>query len=411
MGLRSLLGLISVALAFSLVACDTDKAQKVEPETRGKRGERCMARNDCATGLACIGGVCAKNEFEVDVSAKHCERGECGTDEDCCGDRLTEAPAICDDRVLVCETPTLEGCIQTTCTDATEPTVCGDGFCGAGSCSSFGFTCMTASDCHDVCVAATGTCSLSNVACTLDTQCTYYQYNAGQTCGGRICNCANPVFDQSDPLCTNEDCLNVCNLRCQDKLCVEDDSCETDLDCPATASICDGGVCVECTADDECEEDNDETCENGFCRRGCEFNEECGVFEECDTQSGDCVYVGCKSNLACILAAGRGQTGVGGSGNVSVGSGDDARLYVCLESEVDPSIGVCRIPCENDGNCSQLEVCEAGYCKFVGCVDHVDCRIYLGIANQIVTENKPYVTEAVCTDAPPTDDSETANAN
>jgi hypothetical protein len=396
-----------VALAFSLVACDSDKAQKVQPETRGKRGERCMARNDCDAGLACISGICAKNEFAIDVSTKHCERSECKTDTDCCGERLTEAPPECDDRVLICETPTLANCVQTTCTDANEATLCGDGFCGTGSCTQLGFTCMTTTDCHDVC-GVDGVCTLSNVACTLDTQCTYNSYNATQACGNRLCNCANPDYAPSDPLCENEDCLNVCNLRCDDnELCVEDDSCEADLDCPATAPICEGSVCVQCTTNSECNPDNDEVCENGFCRRDCEFNEECGIFEEC--QAGDCVYVGCTSNLACILAAGRVQGGVGGSGNVSVGSGDDARLYECLESEVDSSIGVCRVPCENDGNCTQLEVCEEGYCKFVGCVDHEDCRIYFGIANQVVTENKPYVTSAICTDEPRQSDSVNAN--
>jgi hypothetical protein len=140
----------------------------------------------------------------------------------------------------------------------------------------------------------------------------------------------------------------------------------------------------------------------GRCERPCEYNEECGLFEICD--AGDCVYVGCQSSRECILAAGRG---VGGEEGV-VG-GDDARLYECLESETDPGIGVCRVPCENDGNCSQLEVCEEGYCKFIGCETADDCRTYLGIANQVVTELKPYVAEAICTDEPR--DSGTGNAN
>lgn len=396
MGLRSLIGLFSVALAFSLVACDSDKAQKIEPQTRGKRGERCQARNDCDDGLACIGGLCAKNEFDIDVSVKHCERVECSNDEDCCGERPTAAPPKCKDREWICNTPTLPNCVQTTCTAAGE---CPNGgtCAGVGTCSYPGGTCTDVAQCLDVC-GVSGVCTRSGVTCIADTDCTYYSYNATASCSGRVCNCANPEYDSLDPLCTDEACVNVCTLRCQDRLCLQDDSCELDSDCPNTEPFCDGGRCVQCTHDSECNEDNDETCERGRCHRPCEFNEECGLFEEC--QSGDCVYVGCKSSRECILASARGQNGVGGSASLVGGAGDDARLAECLRSEVDKSIGVCRIPCENDGNCGQFEVCEDGYCKFIGCNNDDECRAYLGIANQVVSEEKPYVATAECTDAP-----------
>jgi hypothetical protein len=229
----------------------------------------------------------------------------------------------------------------------------------------------------------------------LDADCSYYAYNATNTCSNRICSCQNPDYDPNADVCTNEDCLNVCNLRCEGQLCIEDDRCEDDLDCNGAASICDGGRCVQCTKNTDCNEDNDETCERGQCYRPCEFNEECGMFEEC--QDGDCVYVGCQTDRECVLATARG---LDGNPNPNQGAGDDARLAVCLDSDIEAGVGVCRIPCENDGNCGQFQLCEEGYCKFVGCNTHAECRAYLGIANQLISDVKPYLATAVCTDDP-----------
>ena len=88
MGLRSLIAAVALVAvsALALEGCNKD-AQKVQPETRGKRGETCLARNDCDTGLACLNGICAKNEFNIDVTAKQCTRVECETTDDCCGDK------------------------------------------------------------------------------------------------------------------------------------------------------------------------------------------------------------------------------------------------------------------------------------------------------------------------------------
>lgn len=399
MGLRSFLGLISVALAFTVVACDSDKAQKVEPETRGKRGERCMARNDCATGLACIGGVCARNEFEIDVSVKHCDRIECDSDEVCCGDRPTMAPAKCDGREQICDPTPVPGCVQTSCTSDLQ---CNGGTCPAGTCQISGDACTTNTECAEACLA-NNTCRSTGAPCTTILDCPYN--NSILNCSLRTCNCQKPLYDPNDPICNDPDCENICNLRCVGQLCVEDDSCATNAECPNTAPFCDGNRCVQCRKNAECNVDNEEFCEKGQCRRDCQYDEECGIFEEC--QAGDCVYVGCKSDRECVLVAGRNRDGIGGSGNV-IASGDDARLYVCLDSDTETGVKVCRVPCENDGNCSQLEVCEEGYCKFVGCKDDFECRSYLGISNQIVSEAKPYVATAICTDAPRSD-SDNAN--
>ncbi|HVZ31642.1 MAG TPA: hypothetical protein VG963_04405, partial [Polyangiaceae bacterium] len=84
-------------------------ADKIEPATQGQRGEACQARNDCESGLACILGVCSQDDFQLTSSAKHCDRVDCEVDADCCGTKLTEAPAKCDNSTSICSTPTLPG--------------------------------------------------------------------------------------------------------------------------------------------------------------------------------------------------------------------------------------------------------------------------------------------------------------
>src|SRR6188768_3142980 len=151
MGLRSFIAVVSVLAvsAVGLQGCSKD-AQKIVPDTRGKRGETCLARNDCDSGLACISGICAKNEFNLKVTAKECTRVECDVTEDCCGDKATEAPAKCDGRNEICdaENQRLPGCVTSTCTS--DATCLGGGVCSPGVCSGTGQLndpCETATDC------------------------------------------------------------------------------------------------------------------------------------------------------------------------------------------------------------------------------------------------------------------------
>lgn len=378
-----------MALAFT--GCSSDKAQLVQPETRGKRGEKCQARNDCEAGLACLNGVCAKNDFGLTVLPKQCDRVECETDVDCCGDKPQTAPAKCSARAATCDTPTIPGCVPTTCT---SDTTCMGGTCNKGSCSLVGGTCTSDTACKDTCDTTNNTCTLSLGVCAVDTDCLYYAYNATNTCQNRTCNCQNPQYNPVDPICADPDCKNVCLLRCDAELCVKDNSCKVDTDCLSVGlKVCDAGHCAECTADSDCDTTNMETCSKGVCKKPCTKNEECPIFDEC--QSGDCVYVGCKSDRECILSA-SGSTPVNGVGT-NIGSSEDARLLKCLPSEADPTISTCKIPCENDGSCgSEFEVCDQGYCKFIGCDTDEECRAYLGLQNQMTTDAKPFVTKAVC---------------
>ena len=398
MALRSLIAALSLVFVagWATQGCSTN-AQKIEPETRGKRGESCLARNDCAAGLACLNGICAKNEFNIAVEAKQCTRVECDKTDDCCGGKATEAPAKCAGRDEICESSQLPGCTPTSCTTANEATVCGEGTCRMGSCSgglSAGTACETVADCpKDTCNLTTGVCTLSGSTCASDAACPYN--SSILSCLGRSCNCINPLYNASDPICADEDCLDICLLRCEDHLCVEDHSCKTDSECIGLGlNICEDGRCVECAVKADCDADADETCEAGFCKKPCKYNEECPLFYACT--DGDCVYAGCEDDRDCILAASRNLP-VDGEGQAAVAGGpDDPRLYKCLESDSDPKYKTCKIPCENDGSCGQFEVCDAGYCKFVGCETDEQCRNYLGIANQATTDARPYVPQARC---------------
>jgi hypothetical protein len=408
MGLRSLIALVSLlsVSALAVVGC-SKSAQKVQPETRGKRGETCLARNDCDTGLACLNGICAKNEFNVEVTAKQCTRVECAEDTDCCGDKQTEAPEKCTGRESICNEPTLPGCVTQSC--VSETTCLGGAPC-LGTCvgtgQTAGTTCETAADCPKVentCVIpaglTSGTCSATFTFCDSITPCT----TLPATCSAKSCRCQNPDYMPASDICTDADCEDICLLRCQDSLCLEDKSCKTDAQCLALGlTKCDGGRCVDCTTNKDCDTKNDETCERGQCVKPCTQNEECGLFEACQ-KDGTCKYVGCESDKECILAASRNTQVTPGDGTAQAvsGSADDPRLYKCLPSET-ADYKTCKIPCENDGSCGQFQVCDGGYCKFVGCDSDEECRAYLGIANQMTSDNKPYIATAKC-EKPPSD--------
>ncbi|MET0793722.1 MAG: hypothetical protein ABW061_19540, partial [Polyangiaceae bacterium] len=387
MGVRSLFVLLSVVSLFSFVGCSKDPT-KVEPETRGQRGENCQARNDCQTGLACLNGICGINEFSVGVAVKQCDRVECATTDDCCGDKPTEVPTKCNARATTC-TSTFPGCSATQV--CTSDAACGDegGSCRpaatVGTCSTgtlAGLSCETATDCQDLC--ETDTCSYSLIACTEDTDCTYYS-TVTPTCTkpSRTCNCTNPDYNPSAAICSDPDCTDLCTLRCDDERCVPDLSCKNDGDCSTGAPFCLDEQCVQCKGDDDC--GDGKSCDTGICHARCKHNEECSAFYECNVDSGECEYAGCKSDRECILAATGSQT----SGAASTPSGEDPRLLKCLPSEADPTFKTCKIPCENDGSCGAQSVCDGGYCKFIGCETNEDCRAYLGLVGQVPTPARP----------------------
>lgn len=392
MGVRSLIALMSVVSLFSFVGCSKEPT-KFEPSTRGKRGENCQARNDCQDGLACLNGICGINEFSISVATKHCDKIECATTADCCGDKPTEKPAKCNAQAKTC-TQNFPGCSAAQV--CTSDAACQGGTCRAaaatGTCTGglVSLSCATAADCQDRCV--TSSCTISGGTCTADSDCFYYSATA-PTCTkpNRTCNCINPDYNPSAAICNDLDCTDLCTLRCDDERCVADRSCKADADCGAATPICSDGQCVQCTTDDDC--GDDKSCDLGVCHARCKHNEECSAFYECNADSGECEYVGCKSDRECILnATGSGQT----AESIPTSTGEDPRLLKCLPSEADKDHKTCKIPCENDGSCGPQSVCDAGFCKFIGCDTDEECRAYLKLVSQVTTTAKPYVTTAVC---------------
>ena len=390
MGARSLIAWVSLISLFSFAGCNKGPT-KFEPSTRGKRGENCQARNDCQDGLACLNGVCGINEFSVSVAAKHCDRIECAETADCCGDKPTEAPEKCNARAATC-TPMIVGCVANQV--CTSDAACGGGTCRpaatTGSCSGglISRTCTAAADCQDSCVNSV--CSISGGACADNVDCLYYSATTPVcTKPNRTCNCANPDYVAGAAICTDPDCTDLCTLRCDAERCVANRACKKDAECSSVTPICSDGQCVQCATDEDCADD--QACNAGVCRARCKHNEECSVLYECNADSGQCEYVGCKSDRECILnARASNQT------SASTSTGEDARLLKCLPSEADPEHKICKIPCENDGACGPQSVCDAGFCKFIGCETNEDCRAYLGLVSQLPTTAMPYVSTAIC---------------
>lgn len=396
--------LISIVSVVVVVSSCKSSTQKIEPAGRGKRGESCQARNDCASGLACISFTCSKNDFNIDVSAKHCDRVDCKKNSDCCGNKPTQAPARCNDYDKLCQSTIATCSSGQYCEDDND---CGGGTCeGYGYCSKTYQSCNSDNDCYAADVCSGGYCTVTGLSCADNSGCLGSDVCSGNYCTRSgaycnddsdcyssdvcnntylTCNCSNPDYNPTDDLCSDSDCFDICLLRCEDERCVQDTSCDNNDDCGS--GFCQDDRCVECRRDSDCDEDNDELCVDGRCERGCEEDEECPLFNECD--DGECIPVGCKSDRECVLAASRGGT---------EGAADDARLYQCLPSDIEgQDYNVCKIPCENDGACnSDFQVCDKGFCKFIGCQNDEDCRAYLGLSNEEVTDAKPYVSKAVC---------------
>jgi len=322
-----------------------------------------------------VQSVCVQNDFNIAVTAKQCDRIDCSVDTDCCGSRPLVAPARCANYESICQTPNLPGCQPfLSCTD---DSTCGAGTCGMGTCT-FGGSCATTADCDsNTCVGSL--CTLTNNFCDSLTPCT----NFTNSCSTRRCSCTNPEYDFANPICDDEDCTDVCNLRCREEMCVVDNSCEEDIDCaPFGLEHCNAGTCVECEADSDCE-DEDHECRDNECVAPCKYNEECPLFHQC--QSGDCVATGCTSDRECVLALSEGNLG------------QDARLSKCLPATPDSPIMTCKIPCENDAACpTQFEVCSEGYCTFIGCETNEECRSFLGLDNQMTSTLRPYISTAEC---------------
>jgi hypothetical protein len=311
----------AVTCLLALVtACGSD-TQKTAPASQGLRGESCQAKNDCKGDLACVNNTCTQNDFNIAVGAKQCVNVECSAAADCC----EPAPANCDQIDTICEQYTEPGCYS------------------------------------------------SYLDCTVDADCT----QAGETCDPSLgsCSCTeNPDYDPSNTLCFDSSLCAPCAYACQNEQCVS--ACTDDIDCGS--GTCDGGSCVQCKVASDCTSMGYDgyKCMAGACLAPCKKNEECPLFNSCNTTSGECEYVGCTSDHECQIA-------YQGTDN------QDGRGATCETNSRAKDAGqpakVCQLSCTADAECGRFDVCSNGSCVFIGCESDDECRAYLGLYPQTQT--------------------------
>jgi hypothetical protein len=351
-----------------------------EAVRKGERGSSCDSNNDCADDLSCIvthdcpAGVscanksCQPSNFGLVGTGKRCFVKDCALKADCCGDMPETAPAKCASRKSVCNTPTLPGCTLKTCTAQQD---CGPGQCREATCSLGGAACTTTADC------ALNTCDSSTMKCTVtQTDCSVVAC-AVNTCPARFCNCQNPEYMPTSPICTDPDCEGICGFACQDERCVVDTRCMADTECAAATPFCSQGKCTECRDSNDCEK---EECVDGHCGPECETDTQCKLFEAC--QTGNCVYVGCRTDRECVLQA------------RATPSSQDPRLARC---RIENGRGACVFPCELDAQCAASEVCLDGVCEYLGCESDSECKTIAGLHDlPAPTPERPWLTTVTC---------------
>jgi hypothetical protein len=251
--------------------CGSGAGQTVEPAQKGGRGETCQARNDCSDGLACIGGICSKNDFPIAVTAKQCVSIQCVTKDDCCA--ALGVSSVCTSLKAACS-----GGDATSCTRYNTQCGCQQD-CKDSKCVTAATTCATDTDCFSganrFCVA--GTC----VSCKADLDC-----GGTRKCVDGTCKTG----------CTkNEECAFF--NECQAGQCVPT-GCKSDRECygatgnplahcaPSTMPMATGNQCsVPCEKDVECRSSGT-TGVTGV-----------GRFQKCS--GGQCVFVGCDTSEEC----------------------------------------------------------------------------------------------------------------
>lgn len=351
-----------------------------EEVRKGERGSSCNADNDCGDELSCVVtrdcpvGVncanksCQPSNFGLMGTGKRCFLHECTGKADCCGDLPQQAPAKCDNRTSICNTPNIAGCVVKVCTTDLD---CGPGTCTPAVCSVGGAACNTTADCTaNTCDPQTMKCTVSQTDCSA-VACT------NNLCPTHYCNCKNPDYLPTSEICTDEDCQGICGFTCTEERCVVDKRCGSDAECSATTPFCSKGACIECRTSEDCEE---EECVDGHCGPQCESDTQCKLFEAC--QSNKCVYVGCRTDRECVLKAG------------AASSTQDPRLAKCRIAE---GRGTCVYPCEIDAQCAPSEVCLNGTCEYIGCETDAECKTIAGLHNlPAPSPERPWTTTVEC---------------
>lgn len=282
------------------LAAGCEEEQKTAPARRGVKGESCLARNDCQSGLMCVSNMCVIDEFPIRHEAKVCDIVEC------------QAPADCVRIAGTCSEH------QEACTNGVQ-----------AACDAFDRWCTFACE---------------------DARCVW-QCKEDDHCGGLRCVEGDCVECRNDADCEDGE-------RCQEGDCVE--PCQNDGDCPIFHACGGDGRCVEsgCSSDRECVAATrrvEARCEEEKCIVPCVSDSECDDpndfdFMACD--DGVCRYVGCSTDTECRAAVAWG--GLPDGVSVVCQAGDEPRLQVTLPSGPPGDVpGQCRadqFACA-DGSC------------------------------------------------------------
>ncbi|MEE8409585.1 MAG: LDL receptor domain-containing protein [Myxococcota bacterium] len=214
---------------------------------RGQRGESCMSRSDCASGLACVEWLCIENDFPIAQSAKGCDYIQCRTGDDCL-DYVPECVTLAD---------ACNGGDTSACTELAIRCVFD---CASYRCVT---TCSTDAECAPFVCGPQSLCAECNVDADCDT----------------------------DDACNGNACVAICN---------------TDFDCPLFHT-CTGGACVDngCSSNRQCVAltGNPETvCSNGTCAVQCVADVECNLgwsYDFWGCVNGTCQHLGCETSDEC----------------------------------------------------------------------------------------------------------------
>ncbi len=369
----------------------------------GKCGSSCTA-GICAPNpnAHCTNGVQDEDETGVDCGGADCTGcDECQVDSECsagqsCNTILNPNQCVgcftnsdCFDG-LVC---TSDICIDNQCQNPTLPVGahCIDGVCdGDGSCQG----CLVDSDCGAGELCSGNEC----VECTIDSQCP----DDGNECTASVCianTCENKPVDNGQVcaagVCGDGQCVGCntpadcgVNPTCGEFTCNADQECELIFANPGltgtacvTPNMCDASQnCVECISDANCP--GSEVCDAGVCVE-CSANDQCGSVTECAAPF-------CTATNTCdagLLPAGTTCTGgVCDGANNCVGCLDNFDCAGNPNGEMcDPSTRQC-VACLNASDCSDDFECTTDQCIAGSCVNttqtiNTPCAAGAGVCN------------------------------
>jgi hypothetical protein len=221
---------------------------------------------------------------------------------------------------------------------------------------------------------------LNFAVCTSDAEC------PTNTCVGGTCDCSNPSYEPVHPVCKDEDCEDLCLYSCEESRCVLPTRCTDGEECFGSTPLCDKGKCAECRRSTDCS--FEKVCIDGRCETPCEDDTNCPVFEACE--SGECLYVGCRSDRECTLIPDVESAGLA--------PGTDPRSLRC---HTEDGVGRCIVPCQTDAQCPYIEVCSGGVCQYIGCEFDSECKTIAGLHDQQSSEESPWVSSVSCREAAP----------